>query len=134
MPSFGAETVDSFKYDFTTWGIDVKGEITEPSEKAIAKFVADIGRIFEPQMASNTEADDSPKTPFEAFRRMVDVNRLAEDDKTWSELAAAVSDLCGSHPSTAQINKLPARPKRTFLGMVVGTYLNPKVTMLGTQA
>lgn len=123
MPKFGAETVDGLDIDLTTWGVDVKGTIPEPSTDQVEEFV-EVLKQFMP--TKETVNEETGKTEVS-----LDLSKLAEtfdgrEDEIEPLLNGAIAAVCSDFPNAEQIASLPHRPKQFFWGWITGALLSPE--------
>lgn len=126
MPQFDAgNVVEGLDYTFRPY-VDSSGTITEPSDKQLGDFMSGLKKL----MASGKDDIGLGKVsdPSDPQQMMAAIDDLEPDEfvRVMSEFARLHAELCGGHPSQADIMALPLRRRILFFGWLQGEVMSPE--------
>lgn len=124
LESSGLESMD---YDFSDWGVNAKGTVPEPSQKAFRKFskeMAAVRRKVTKAQGDLEKIDDPSEDDIAEF------TKLAEEAE--AELDQYIAKLCQNLPSVEVLAQLPYRVKLGFSGWLLEQF-NPEASTSGTK-
>lgn len=126
MPTFDAGLVaDPLDYDFTRAGVNAKGTIKEPTDKAIGKYLNDVKTVMTElsKIMGYTDVDtEDPAALIEALDQLDPEVFVKQIDG----MAKAAADLCGGHPTLTEIRALPLRVRKHFFVWLQNEVVNPE--------
>jgi hypothetical protein len=117
VPKFDAgKEIQDIEYDLSKFGGPV-GVVEEPSQISIRKFAKQAEDMFGSSDPDEINKKMSSQTTEEAFE-MLDAQM------------GMISELCGGTPTVEDLQKLPARVLKAFLGYLMGELMgeNPPLT------
>ena len=122
MPTFDAGTVDALNFDFTTWGVDAKGTIPEPSSEKVETFMAIVRQLMPTKVETGEDGKDHIVLDIEAIEEKF----KDREDEAEQMVNAAYADVCSNTPTAEQIGALPYRVKQGFYGWLYGSLVSPE--------
>lgn len=153
MPKFDAGSVGEIEYDFTSWGINDKGVVPEPSRAQVNKMMKDVQLAFKEMELGDVE--DNPRAIAAAMQAIEEddvfskmTERLVEcmavlcgadcseisviDNDTQSEVT--VKEWQGGKPSYQSLAALPYRVFMAFFGYIMNEVMSPEASTPGTTS
>jgi hypothetical protein len=128
MPTFDASTVtvEDLKWDFHGFGVKAKGEIPEPSDVAIGKFLDDIKTLYTKAKGSgldiNIPEDAGPEQMMAALASVTGDAYV----EFMAGLAEIFAELCSDKPTKANLLALPMRVRVKFFAWVQEQVVSPE--------
>jgi hypothetical protein len=152
---FNAQTAaaEPLEYDFTSWGVDAKGSVPEPTREAMSTFLEFYDKIFGESQTAREEAlraqvnemqrqqeaagkvviegdlpgadvvEEPEPEPVKPSRRSVRDLILGSDEAA-RQFSDAVAGLCQQKPSADEIWSLPQRIRMAFIDAAIGLFIN----------
>lgn len=121
------EIIEEIGYDFTRHH-GGKGVIPEPTNAQLRTF----GRFLDAARRNNDERITAAKAAIEAGDQPAP---LDETDAAVQDIEAAdaVAAVCSHTPTSEEIQALPSRVQRAFLGYVVGHFMDPTIATVALK-
>jgi hypothetical protein len=133
MPAFDSgSVVEPLDYSFEKHIPGCKGTVQEPTDKQIAKYLADVKKMSAEMKASLPEGIDADD-PMELLAAMetLDTDIVLKMHDT---LAGIYASLCSGEPSKATLLKLPARIRVMFYAWLQQEVMAPEAAPGGGMA
>jgi hypothetical protein len=133
-----AEELDTLEYDFRTPARPdaPHGVIPEPTTKQLDTFSSTLRHIMAP-MAALVADRSEPEAELSAADVAAAMATVDEDEAKsralLDELVVAVAAVCSNTPSVADIEDLPYRGQKAFIGWIMGTFLDPESNALASK-
>lgn len=135
MPKFDASSVSSLEYDFTSWGVNDRGVIPEPTRALVNACMRQVANAFK-ELGLTDDEDDNDNGDMSVERVTSTINKI-DDEAVFEALADRITDtvaqLCQGKPSYESLAALPHRPFMAFFGWLMGEVMSPEVSKPDTR-